>query len=117
MAPLCWRLISSGFEAVLPMQYNSLMKTSTIPPIRVEPAFRQQVEGVLAEGETLSEFVENAIRDSVAKRQFQSEFVLRGLAAIDEVKRKGHGISAEVVLAQLQAKLVAAKRVKTKNDG
>ncbi len=97
------------------MQYTARMKTSTIPPIRVEPAFRQQVEQVLAQGETLSEFVENAIRDTVSKRQFQSDFVQRGLAAIDEVKRKGGGIPAEVVLANLQAKLVAAKRAKTKN--
>jgi predicted transcriptional regulator len=97
------------------MQYTGRMKTSTIPPIRVEPAFRQQVEQVLAHGETLSEFVENAIRDTVSKRQFQSDFVQRGLAAIDEVKRQGGGIPAEVVLANLQAKLVAAKRAKTKN--
>ena len=97
------------------MQYTELMKTSTIPPIRVEPAFRQQVEQVLAHGETLSEFVENAIRDTVTRRQFQSEFVQRGLAAIDQVKRQGGGIPAEVVLANLQAKLAAAKRAKTKN--
>ncbi len=96
------------------MQYTGRMKTSTIPPIRVEPAFRQQVEQVLAQGETLSEFVENAIRDTVSKRQFQSDFVQRGLAAIDEVKRQGGGIPAEVVLANLQAKLVAANRAKTK---
>ena len=96
------------------MQYTELMKTSTIPPIRVEPAFRQQVEKVLAHGETLSEFVEKAIRDTVSKRQFQSDFVQRGLASIDEVKRQGGGIPAEVVLANLQAKLVAANRAKTK---
>ncbi len=97
------------------MQYTGRMKTSTIPPIRVEPAFRQQVEQVLAQGETLSEFVENAIRDTVSKRQFQSDFLQRGLLAIDEVKRQGGGIPADVVLANLQAKLVAAKRAKTKN--
>jgi hypothetical protein len=51
----------------------------------------------------------------VSKRQFQSDFVQRGLAAIDEVKRQGNGIPAEVVLANLQAKLVTAKRSKTKN--
>ena len=73
------------------------------------------MEQVLAHGETLSEFVENAIRETVSKRQFQSDFVQRGLAAIDEVKRQGGGIPAEVVLANLQAKLVAAKRTKTKN--
>lgn len=97
------------------MQYTLNMKTSTIPPIRVEPAFRQEVERVLTQGETLSEFVESAIRDTVAKRQAQSEFVQRGLAAINEVKRKGNGIPVKDVLAKLQSKLAAAKRIKAKS--
>ena len=33
------------------------MKTATIPSVRVEPEFRAEVESVLVEGETLSEFV------------------------------------------------------------
>ncbi|WP_164481699.1 YlcI/YnfO family protein [Methylibium sp. Root1272] len=34
------------------------MKTATIPSLRVEPEFRAEVEAVLGEGETLSEFVD-----------------------------------------------------------
>lgn len=34
------------------------MKTATIPSVRVEPEFRAEVEAVLGEGETLSEFVD-----------------------------------------------------------
>ena len=41
------------------------MKTTTIPSIRVEPDFRAEVEAVLAEGETLSQFVEASVRASV----------------------------------------------------
>jgi len=37
------------------------------------------------------------------------------LAAINEVKQKGNGIPAEVVLAKLQSKLVAAKHAKNKS--
>ena len=58
------------------------MKTATIPPIRVAPAFRGEIESVLEQGESLSEFVENAVRQNVLKRQNQNEFLRRGMAAI-----------------------------------
>ena len=75
------------------------MKTATIPPIRVEPEFRAEVECVLEQGESLSEFVENAVRQSVLNRQHHAEFVRRGIAAIEETKRTGTGIAAETVVA------------------
>jgi hypothetical protein len=34
------------------------MKTATIPSVRVEPELRAEVESLLSEGETLSQFVE-----------------------------------------------------------
>ena len=86
------------------------MKTATIPPIRVAPEFRTEVEGVLEQGESLSEFVENAVRQSVLKRQHQAEFMRRGIAAIEETKRTGNGIAADTVLTQLHAQLAAARR-------
>lgn len=85
------------------------MKTATLPPIRVAPEFRVEVEGVLEEGETLSEFVENAVRQTVLKRQHQAEFVRRGIAAIAQTKRAGNGIAAEAVVTKLEAKLAAAR--------
>lgn len=88
------------------------MKTATIPPIRVAPEFRTEVEGVLAPGESLSVFVESAIRESVAKRKNQAEFVRRGIAAIEETQRVGNGIPADVVVAKLETKLLAARQVK-----
>lgn len=88
------------------------MKTATLPPIRVEPEFRIEVEGVLEQGESLSEFVENAIRQTVSKRKSQAEFVRRGIAAIEQTKRTGDGIPDEVVIAKLEAKLAAARQAK-----
>ncbi|MDI1245883.1 MAG: hypothetical protein PSV24_10820 [Rhodoferax sp.] len=85
------------------------MKTATIPPIRVAPEFRIEVEGVLEQGESLSEFVENAVRQTVLKRKHQAEFLLRGITAIEETKRAGGGIAAELVIAKLEAKLAAAR--------
>ena len=88
------------------------MKAASIPPIRVEPQFRREVESVLRSGETLSEYVENAIRESVLKRQSQTEFVIRGMAAIAQTQRDASGIPAQQVLDKLQAKLDAAKSKK-----
>jgi hypothetical protein len=93
------------------------MKTATLPPIRVAPDFRIELEGVLEQGETLSQFVENAVRTTVAKRKNQAEFVRRGMAAIEETKRAGGGIPAEVVIAKLEAKLAAARQAKARRGG
>jgi predicted transcriptional regulator len=92
--------------------YDIAMKTATIPPIRVAPEFRTEVEGVLAPGESLSVFVESAIRETVARRKHQAEFVRRGIAAIQETQRTGTGIPSEVVIAKLEAKLLAARHAK-----
>ena len=92
------------------------MKTATIPPIRVAPAFRLELEGVLEQGETLSEFVENAVRETVQKRKNQAEFVRRGIAAIEHTKRAGAGVAAEVVVAKLEAKLAAARSARAQRS-
>lgn len=90
------------------------MKTATLPPIRVAPDFRAELEGVLEQGESLSEFVENAVRATVAKRKNQAEFVRRGIDAIEETKRDSGGIPAELVMAKLEAKLAAARQVRAR---
>lgn len=97
----------------LQSQYNAAMKTATIPPIRVAPEFRIEVEGVLEQGESLSQFVENAVRQTVLKRKHQAEFLRRGITAIEDTKRTGGGIAAELVVAKLEAKLAAARRTQS----
>lgn len=92
------------------------MKSATIPSVRVEPEFRAEVESVLAEGESLSEFVEASVRASVERRRVQVEFIARGLRSRDEAKRTGGYLDADDVLAGLQRKLDAtrARLVKTR---
>lgn len=85
------------------------MKTATIPPVRVEPQFRQELEEVLEQGETLAGFVESSVREAVAMRKSQTEFVRRGLAAIERTKQAQDGIPAAAVIAKLEARLQAAK--------
>lgn len=85
------------------------MKTATIPSLRVAPELRLSVQSVLREGETLSSFVEQAIRSTVEYRQAEGEFISRGLAARDSAQRSGHYISADAVVGRLEALLEKAK--------
>ena len=91
------------------LRYTERMKTTTIPSIRVEPDFRAEVEAVLTEGETLSQFVEASVRASVERRHMQAEFIARGLRSRDEARRTGDYVDADVVLGNLQRKLDAAR--------
>lgn len=77
--------------------------------MRVEPEFRAEVESVLAEGESLSEFVEASVRASVERRRAQAEFVARGLRSREEARRTGHYVDADTVVAALQRRLDAAR--------
>lgn len=90
------------------------MKSATIPSVRVEPEFRSQVEAVLDEGETLSEFVEASIRANVERRRAQAEFVARGLRSREEARRTGEYVDADVMLESLQRKLDAARATSSK---
>jgi hypothetical protein len=86
------------------------MRSATFPPIRVEPAVRAEVEAVLREGETLTQFIQEAVVAAAAWRRMQFEFVARGEAAIARWKHKGGGRGADEVMADLQARLDDAKR-------
>lgn len=98
-----------SLDRVVQLRYIAVMKTATIPAVRVEPEFRAEVESVLAEGESLSEFVEASVRASVEHRRFQAEFIARGLRSREEARRTGDYVDADDVVAALQRKLDAAR--------
>ena len=64
------------------------MKSATIPSVRVEPELRAEVESLLSEGETVSEFVEASVRATVLRRRQQAEFIARRRAAIARTARQ-----------------------------
>lgn len=86
------------------------MKSAVIPQVRVEPELRAELESVLQEGETLSEFVETSVRNAVAFRRMQTSFRERGQAAWERYKAVGVTLSADEVLGKLQAKLDAKRK-------
>jgi predicted transcriptional regulator len=88
------------------------MKTATMPALRVDPELRQAAEAELAEHETLSSFMEEALRDGIARRRLQREFVTRGLAAREEARRTGIYHDAADVHDELDAMLQAARAAK-----
>ena len=90
------------------------MKTATIPSLRVEPELRESAEAVLREGESLSSFVEQSIRESVERRHAQSEFVARGIRSRDSARRADDYVDADVVVGRLEKMLARAKTASTK---
>ena len=95
---------------VLQKQYNAVMKTATIPPVRIEPSFRAEMESSLHPDESLASLIETAVRSEVKRRLVQAEFLRRGIAAIQRTTVAGDGIRASRVIAKLEAKLALAKK-------
>lgn len=85
------------------------MKTATLPSIRVKPEFRSEVQALLNNNESLSEFVETSVRESVRRRRNQIEFIARGMASLESAKRTDDYVDVDVLIGSLERKLGAAK--------
>jgi predicted transcriptional regulator len=85
------------------------MKSATFPSLRVDPALRQAAEEVLLDGESLSGFVEQSVRESIDRRKAQEEFIARGLASRKKAKRTGKYVSSGTVVRNLESRLAKAK--------
>ena len=81
------------------------MKTATRPALRVHPELRQAAEEILRPGETLSGFVEDALRRNVELRRTQQSFIERGLASREAARQSGKYVSARQVLKKIGARL------------
>lgn len=86
------------------------MKTAAIPAVRVSPELRQAAEAVLETGETLSGFVEDAVRRNVEFRYARKAFIARGLAAGAAARKSGKYIPAATVLGKLARRLDKARK-------
>ncbi|CAG4888589.1 YlcI/YnfO family protein [Paraburkholderia saeva] len=85
------------------------MKSATFPSIRVEQALRDAAESILGEGETLSGFVEQSIREGIERRRNQSEFIARGIASREAARGSGDYLSSSEVLEKLERRLDALR--------
>lgn len=78
-----------------------VMKAASLPSLRVDPELRAAAEDVLEEGETLSAFVESAVKRQINFRRTRAEFITRGLASLEEAKQTGIYYGAGEVLGEL----------------
>ncbi|BEP38467.1 hypothetical protein GmRootV59_54520 (plasmid) [Variovorax sp. V59] len=81
------------------------MKTAQLPPVRVEQSVRDEIESVLRQGESLSQFVENAAVQAAQRRRSQHEFLARGRESLKRANKSGEYYSAKDALDAMQARL------------
>lgn len=87
------------------LAYGEGMNTFTIPSIPIAPELFDAMKLSLHEGESLASFVEAAVRHEVDRRGKLTPFVVRAMANIRRTVATNSGVSAEVLLARLEAKL------------
>jgi len=92
------------------MHYTSPMKSAQLPPVRVEPSVRREIESALQEGESLSEFVLAATLEVARRRKAQEAFLARGRASLARARRSGRLHAIEPVLQEMEERLT--ERVK-----
>lgn len=80
-----------------------VMKSATIPPLRVTPELREAAESVLQENESLSAFVESSLIKQIEFRKTQQEFISRGLASKRQSEESGRYFDKSESLAALDA--------------
>jgi len=93
------------------------MKTAQLPPVRVEASVREEIEAVLREGESLSEFVETAAVQAARQRKAQEEFLARGRASLAKAKRTGEFYVADKVLEDMRGRLLSRMQALRRGKG
>jgi hypothetical protein len=86
------------------------MKNAILTQVRVEPQLRADVEAVLREGETLSDFLETTVRQAVDYRRMQAEFGARADVAWSRFQKTSVGVPAEEVIAEMRVRLEARRQ-------
>ena len=87
-----------------------MTRSATLPPIRVAPETKASVEAVLREGETLTQFIESAVRREAEFRAEQDAAVARAKKALRSAD-KGVGLmTAEDFLAGMAQRAKAAQQ-------
>ena len=87
-----------------------MTRTATLPPIRVAPETKASLEAVLREGESLTQFIENAVRREAEFRAEQNAAVARAKKAL-RAAEKGVGlVTADDFLAGMQQRAITAQQ-------
>lgn len=87
-----------------------MSRSATLPPIRIAPETKASIEAVLREGESLTQFIENAVCREAEFRADQNAAVARAKKALRSAD-KGVGLmTAEDFLAGMEQRAEAAQQ-------
>lgn len=75
-------------------------------PFLIDPKLRRAIEQVLDVEESVSGFVEQAIREQIKQRQMQQVFIARSLASCENALKNGEYHNAEDILLELDKLLL-----------
>ncbi len=85
-------------------------RSATLPPIRVAPETKSSLEAVLREGESLTQFIENAVCREAEYRAEQSAAIARAAKALRSADRGVGLMRADEFLAGMRQRATAAQR-------
>lgn len=87
-----------------------MSRTATLPPIRIAPETKASLEAVLRDGESLTQFIENAVRREAAFRTEQNAAIARAKEAL-RCADSGSGLmTAEDFLSGMETRAMAAQQ-------
>lgn len=87
-----------------------MSRSATLPPIRVEPETKARLEAVLREGESLTQFIENAVRREAEFRAEQNAAVARAKKALRSADKEVGLMTAEDFLAGMNRRAKQAQQ-------
>ena len=92
---------------------DSMRRSATLPPIRVAPETKASLEAVLRKGESLTQFIENAVCREAEFRAEQNAAVARAKKALRSADKGVGLITAEDFLAGMEERAkVAQQRIR-----
>jgi hypothetical protein len=86
------------------------VKTVFLPQVPVEPKLRADLESVLRDGESVSDFVIGAVRREVEFRLLHADFYARGDVTLQDYRRTGESYPINDVLNDLRAMTEARRK-------
>jgi hypothetical protein len=87
-----------------------MSRSATLPPIRVAPETKAGLEAVLREGESLTQFIESAVRREAEFRTEQNAAVARAKKALRSADKGAGVMTAEDFLAGMEQRAEAARQ-------
>jgi hypothetical protein len=87
-----------------------MTRSATLPPIRVEPETKASLEAVLREGESLTQFIESAVRREAEFRAEQNAAVARAKKALRSADRGVGLLTVEDFLVGMEQRARAAQQ-------